>query len=73
MLLISFFLPWLLFEANGAVFMSLTGREVAASSIITTASGDVLFRVAPLAYPGTNSRPACPGIGAGGLAAGICD
>ena len=47
-LLISFFLPWLLFEANGAVFLSLTGREVAASSIITTASGDVLFRVAPL-------------------------
>lgn len=48
--LISFFLPWLDYVANGTVFLSLTGREAASSPAIATGSGAELFRAAPTAY-----------------------
>ncbi len=48
--LISLFLPWLDYVADGTVFLSLTGREAASSPAITSGSGAELFRAAPTAY-----------------------
>jgi inositol-phosphate transport system permease protein len=48
--IISFFLPWVAFVANGTTFLTLTGLEGATGSVIQTATGADLFRSSGLSF-----------------------
>ena len=48
--LVCFFLPWLVYLANGSAFLILTGRETVSETPITTGAGAELFRPSMVGY-----------------------